>query len=161
MSFTGRIGLLAPSSNTTVEPEFYRALPDGVTLHTARLPITQVTPESIGKMADPAAFDVARQIGLDGVQVSLGTAKNNMHLRQPAIQQAYRDAAKKNGVRVASLAIGELNEIPYKSDPRTIEWVADSIDACKALDCRVVDRANSPDEDIAIQVQLVTGGCEV
>jgi maleate isomerase len=38
MSFTGRIGLLAPSSNTTVEPEFYRALPEGVTLHTARLP---------------------------------------------------------------------------------------------------------------------------
>jgi maleate isomerase len=52
MSFTGRIGLLAPSSNTTVEPEFYRALPPGVTLHTARLPIVTVTPESIGKMAD-------------------------------------------------------------------------------------------------------------
>ena len=52
MSFTGRIGLLAPSSNTTVEPEFYRALPEGVTLHTARLPIVTVTPESIGKMAD-------------------------------------------------------------------------------------------------------------
>ena len=52
MSFTGRIGLLAPSSNTTVETEFFRVLPDGVTLHTARLPITTVTPESIGKMAD-------------------------------------------------------------------------------------------------------------
>ncbi len=51
MSFTGRIGLLAPSSNTTVETEFFRVLPDGVTLHTARLPITTVTPESIGKMA--------------------------------------------------------------------------------------------------------------
>ncbi len=52
MSFTGRIGLLAPSSNTTVETEFFKALPEGVTLHTARLPITQVTPESIGRMAD-------------------------------------------------------------------------------------------------------------
>lgn len=52
LSFTGRIGLLAPSSNTTVETEFFRVLPEGVTLHTARLPITQVTPESIGKMAD-------------------------------------------------------------------------------------------------------------
>ena len=40
MSFSGRIGLLAPSSNTTVEPEFYRALPQGVSLHPARLPIT-------------------------------------------------------------------------------------------------------------------------
>lgn len=59
-TFTGRIGLLAPSSNTTVETEFFRALPDGVTLHTARLPITTVTPESIGKMAD--SLDVEAQL---------------------------------------------------------------------------------------------------
>jgi maleate isomerase len=42
-----RIGLLVPSSNTTVEPEFYRALPAGITLHTARLYLTQITPEAI------------------------------------------------------------------------------------------------------------------
>jgi len=42
-----RIGLLVPSSNTTVEVEFYRALPKGVTLHVARLFLTQITPESI------------------------------------------------------------------------------------------------------------------
>ena len=42
-----RIGLLVPSSNTTVEPEFYRALPANVTLHTARLFLTRITPEAI------------------------------------------------------------------------------------------------------------------
>ncbi|MBI3041418.1 MAG: aspartate/glutamate racemase family protein [Betaproteobacteria bacterium] len=42
-----RIGLLVPSSNTTVEPEFYRALPAGVTLHTARLYLTKITPDAI------------------------------------------------------------------------------------------------------------------
>jgi len=42
-----RIGLLVPSSNTTVEPEFYRALPAGVTLHTARMFLTDITPEAI------------------------------------------------------------------------------------------------------------------
>jgi maleate isomerase len=48
-----RIGLLVPSSNTTVEPEFYRALPSRVTLHTARLFLTQITPEAIlGLVAD-------------------------------------------------------------------------------------------------------------
>ena len=52
MSFSGRIGLLVPSSNTTVETEFHRALPDGVTLHVARLFITQVTPDSIAKMVE-------------------------------------------------------------------------------------------------------------
>jgi maleate isomerase len=47
-----RIGLLVPSSNTTVEPEFYRALPRDVTLHTARLYLTRITPEAILNMID-------------------------------------------------------------------------------------------------------------
>ena len=40
-----------------------------------------------GKRSDPAAFDVAKQIGLDGVQIDMGTAANDMHLRQPEVQQ--------------------------------------------------------------------------
>jgi maleate isomerase len=47
-----RIGLLVPSSNTTVEPEFYRALPREVTLHTARLYLTRIAPEAILKMVE-------------------------------------------------------------------------------------------------------------
>src|SRR5881396_2822642 len=60
---------------------------------------------SIGKVGDAAAFELAKQIGLDRVQVSLGTAANDMRLRQPGVQQQYRDAAKKAGLEVASLAI--------------------------------------------------------
>ncbi len=45
-----RIGLLVPSSNTTVEPEFYRALPKDVTLHVARLHLAQIATESIASM---------------------------------------------------------------------------------------------------------------
>ena len=93
---------------------------------------------SIGKMADPAAMTVAREIGLDGVQVSLGTVRDNMHLRQAGVQQQYRDAVKTTGAQVASLAIGELNDIPYKSDPRTVEWVRDCVDVCGPLGCQVI-----------------------
>lgn len=93
---------------------------------------------SIGKMGDPAAFEVAKQIGLDGVQVSLGTVADDLKLRKPDMQQQYRVAAKRAGLEIASLAIGEMNLVPYKSDPRTIEWVSDSVDVCKALGVRVV-----------------------
>lgn len=89
-------------------------------------------------MGEPAALGVAKEIGLDGVQISLGSAANDMHLRQPGVQMQYRELSKATGVKVASLAIGELNNIPYKSDERTIAWVSDSIDVCKAMDCRVV-----------------------
>ncbi len=93
---------------------------------------------SIGKMADPAAFEVAKEIGLDGLQVSLGTEANGMHLRKPEMQQAYRDAAKRAGLEIGSLAIGELNNVPYKSDPRTVEWVSDCVDVCQKLGVKAV-----------------------
>ena len=93
---------------------------------------------SIGKEGDPAAMDLAKSIGLDGVQVSLGTAANGMQLNRAELQRQYRDAAKKTGVAVASLAIGELNKIPYKSDPRTIQWVSDCVDVMRAMDTKVV-----------------------
>ncbi|MCL4693257.1 MAG: sugar phosphate isomerase/epimerase [Candidatus Hydrogenedentes bacterium] len=93
---------------------------------------------SLGKQSDVAAFAVAKELGLDGVQVSLGTEANDMHLRRPEIQQQFLDAASQEGVAIASLAIGELNRIPYKSDPRAEVWVSDSIDVCTALGVNVV-----------------------
>jgi L-ribulose-5-phosphate 3-epimerase len=103
---------------------------------------------SIGKMADPGAMELAKEIGLDGVQVSLGTLANDMHLRQAAVREDYVAHAERHGVSIASLAIGELNNIPYKTDVRTIEWVNDSIDACKALHCQVVLLAFFGDGDL-------------
>jgi len=93
---------------------------------------------SIGKMGEPTAFDLAKHIGLDGVQISLGTAANDMRLRQAEVQQQYREAAKQAGLEVASLAIGEMNNVPYKSDPRTVAWVSDSIEVCRVFGVRVV-----------------------
>lgn len=93
---------------------------------------------SIGMQAKVEALTVAKEIGLDGVQVSLGTEKDNMHLRVAEVQAQYKKAVAETGVEVASLAIGELNRIPFKGDPRTIEWVSDSVDACAAMGCKVV-----------------------
>lgn len=33
----GKVGLIVPSANTTMEPEFYKMAPDGVTIHTSRI----------------------------------------------------------------------------------------------------------------------------
>lgn len=93
---------------------------------------------SIGKQADVTGLELAKKIGLDGLQVSLGTVADDMKLRRSDMQRQYLAAAQETGVAVASLAIGELNNVPYKSDPRTEAWVSDSIDVCRALDTKVV-----------------------
>jgi sugar phosphate isomerase/epimerase len=93
---------------------------------------------SLGKLADPESFAIAREIGLDGVQVSLGTASDDMKLRKPEVQQQFKEAARRAGVQIASLAIGELNSVPFKSDPRTNDWVRDSVPVMQALGLKVV-----------------------
>ncbi|HLH64417.1 MAG TPA: hypothetical protein VKV27_01840 [Solirubrobacteraceae bacterium] len=55
-----RIGLIVPSSNTVAEVDFYRRLPEGFTLHTARMRLTETTPEGESVMLDehlPGAID--------------------------------------------------------------------------------------------------------
>ena len=93
---------------------------------------------SLGKSADPAAFDIAKQIGLEGIMVNMGTAADKLRLRERSVQDAYLQAARKTGIVIASLAIAELNQTPYKSDPITEEWVWDSIDAAQYLGAPVV-----------------------
>ena len=93
---------------------------------------------SIDQMASIKAIEVGKTIGLDGVQISLGTLDNNMHLRQKKIQQQYKEACEKFGMAIGGIAIGEMNNIPYKSDPRAEQWVSDSIDVAVAMGVKVV-----------------------
>jgi len=45
-----RIGLIVPSSNTTMESELNRMAPEGVSIHTARVSLGEMTPEAMEKM---------------------------------------------------------------------------------------------------------------
>jgi sugar phosphate isomerase/epimerase len=90
------------------------------------------------RKSDHTSFELARSIGLDGVQVDMGRAANGMKLRQPDVQRAYVDAAKKAGVEIASLALGEMNSIALKSEPRAAIWLNDSIEVMKALEVKIV-----------------------
>ena len=49
---THRIGLLAPSSNTTQEPEFVEVLPHDVTLHTGRLGLRTIDADSTERIVE-------------------------------------------------------------------------------------------------------------
>ena len=93
---------------------------------------------SLGKSGSLEAFEVAREIGLDGVQVSMGTLQDNLKLRDTNLQKAYLKKSRETGIKISSLAIGELNNVPYKSDPLTIEWVSASIDAAANLGVTVI-----------------------
>ena len=90
------------------------------------------------RKSDPSCFEVAKAIGLDGVEVDLGRVANNLHLRQPEVQQAYREAARRQGLEIASLATAEFNNIGLKSEPRAAIWLLDAIEVARNLGLKVV-----------------------
>lgn len=48
----GRIGLMVPTGNSVMEPEFQRMAPEGVTTHANRVELKDVTPDSLLAMED-------------------------------------------------------------------------------------------------------------
>ncbi len=57
-----RIGLIVPSVNSVMEPDFYRHLPQNVSLHTARMYIDEVTVAGEERMLDKFTLQAARDL---------------------------------------------------------------------------------------------------
>jgi sugar phosphate isomerase/epimerase len=93
---------------------------------------------SLGMNSDIRAFGIAKQIGLDGLMVDVGSPENNLHLRHKDVQEQYKKESARTGIQISSVAMGTLNNNPYKSDPRTDEWVSDTIDVAKNLGVSVI-----------------------
>jgi len=84
------------------------------------------------------AVALAKSLGFDGVQISIGKGTDHLPLSDPALQQAYLNEAKRVGLPVESLCLEILHRNYLKSDPLGQRWVADSIPIAKAMGVRVV-----------------------
>jgi L-ribulose-5-phosphate 3-epimerase len=93
---------------------------------------------TIGKSGDPAALELAGKLGLEGVQVSLNPKGDSLVLAQPEPRRAYLEAAERTGVAIASFAIGELNNVPLKNDPRAERWLEEGIEIAKAMGVKII-----------------------
>jgi sugar phosphate isomerase/epimerase len=70
--------------------------------------------------------------------VDMGDPQNGFPLLKRELQKNYLTTSKELQVEIASLALGTLNQFPYKSDPRAQHWVADSIEVSRAFGTHVV-----------------------
>jgi len=93
---------------------------------------------TIEKSGDPAALETAAKLGLDGVQVSLNPKGESLALLDKDFQQAYLAAVKASGAQIASFCIGELNDVPLKSDPRAERWVAEGIEVAAEMKIGII-----------------------
>jgi L-ribulose-5-phosphate 3-epimerase len=89
------------------------------------------------------AIALAKKLGFDGVQISLGhegvkTASDHLPLADARAQQAYLAESKRVGIPITSVCLEILHRNYLKNDPLGQRWVAESIPAAKALGVRVV-----------------------
>lgn len=95
---------------------------------------------TLQKTCSPEAFELAKRIGLDGVQVDFGRVKEGA-TRLPLFDEAQQEkiiaASAQHSVAISSLALGVLNTVPYKSDAATEQWVLDSVKVMQRMKARV------------------------
>ena len=127
-----RVGLMIPSSNTMMEPDFASGLPPDATLHTARMHMAETTAEAEARMLDDFALPAARDLGTARPDLvvfgctSAGALRGSAYDAElcariselagaPAVStiQSVREAIRSSGASVVGIVtpyVEELNE---------------------------------------------------
>ncbi len=95
-----------------------------------------MTDWNLGKRGDVAKVALARQIGLDGIQVSLTfPTDDSPHLRDSRVQTQFRQAALDNGIQICSLAIGSpgKSRLPLHTNPAAAILLVEAIEVARNI----------------------------
>jgi L-ribulose-5-phosphate 3-epimerase len=95
-----------------------------------------MTDWNLGKRGDISKIALARELGLDGIQVSLTfPTDGSPHLRQPETQMAFKRAALEHGVQICSLAIGNpgKSRLPFHTNPASAILLVEAVEVARNL----------------------------
>ena len=111
-----RVGLIVPSTNTVMEPDLYRHLPAGATVHTSRMLLEgSVTIEAEELMLDVYLPECARQIGTLKPDVVVFGCTSAGALRGPAYEQELAgEISQATGaptITIMGAVVDELNRL--------------------------------------------------
>ena len=91
-----------------------------------------MTDWNLGQRGDITKIALAREIGLDGIQVSVQypTDGKSPTLRDPKTQADFRRAALENGIQICSLAIGSpgKSRLPLHTNPAAAILLAEAVE---------------------------------
>ena len=94
-----------------------------------------VTDWNLKQTAKTESIALAKKLGFDGVQISIG---RQMQMKEPALQQAFLAESKRVGLPLASLCLDILHVNGLKSDPLGRQWVAEAIPIARTMGVKVI-----------------------
>jgi L-ribulose-5-phosphate 3-epimerase len=95
-----------------------------------------MTDWNLGQRGDITKIALAREIGLDGIQVSVQfPTDGGPTLRDPKTQAAFRHAALANGIQICSLAIGSPGKarLPLHTNPAAAILLVEAIEVARNI----------------------------
>src|SRR5918992_768946 len=95
-----------------------------------------MTDWNLGRRGDISKVALAREIGLDGIQVSLIFPEDgSLHLRDPKVQAQFKQAALENGIQICSLAIGNpgKSRLPLHTNPAAAILLVEAVDVASSI----------------------------
>lgn len=103
----------------------------------APLPIRiGMTDWNLGRRGDITKIALAREIGLDGIQVSLiFPTDDTPHLRDPNTQAQFKQAALENAIQICSLAIGSPGKLrlPLHTNPAAAVLLVEAVEVARNI----------------------------
>lgn len=94
-----------------------------------------VTDWNLRQTAKIESIALAKKIGFDGVQVSIG---RQMQLKDEALRKVFLAESSKQEFPIASLCLDILHVNGLKSDPLGQRWVAEAIPIAKTMGVKVI-----------------------
>jgi sugar phosphate isomerase/epimerase len=134
-------GAIASGALTTLVAAEHGAVPGQAPLPKSDvvnpLPVrVGMTDWNLGERGDISKIALAREIGLDGIQVSLQFPTDGKPtLRDPQTQAAFRRAALENGIQICSLAIGSpgKSRLPLHTNPAAAILLVEAVEVARNL----------------------------
>ncbi len=93
---------------------------------------------SLRKEGNPESFSVAKEAGLDGVEVSLGKGTDRLPMTDPDRQKLFLDESQKHGMAIPSTCLEILHRDNLKAHPKGPMWVEQAIECTAALKAKVI-----------------------
>lgn len=88
-----------------------------------------------------SAFDLAKEIGADGLEVDMGGLGNRItfdsKFGDPAQRKAFLDKAKETGITICSLAMTGFYAQSFATRPTYQQMVGDCLDTCQKMGIKV------------------------
>ncbi|MEM2988879.1 MAG: aspartate/glutamate racemase family protein [Candidatus Bathyarchaeia archaeon] len=113
-----RLGLIIPSSNTTMEHEFHMILPRNFTIHTGRLKLKRVDLESLAEMEAGIEEEAIKLADADVEVIGYGCTSGSLFRglgHDKMIEERIQRASGKPAVATAGAVVSALKEMNIKN----------------------------------------------